>query len=279
MNIAVLADIHGNYAALEAVADHVDSWRPDAVVVAGDIVNRGPRSLECLRFVQARQRNHGWQAISGNHDLYVLQVARGDRPASGVDEAVRQNTRWAADQIGAGVSALGELPEQLSLRAPDGGEARVVHASMRGNRDNIFAGTPDAELRRQIAPAPPLFCCGHTHKPLTRRIDATLVVNAGSVGAPFDGDERAAYAQLSWQPGGWAAEIVRVPYDRARTDRDFHASGFLAESGPAAPLLYAEFRAARPHLSPWMSRYGAAVLSGAISVEQSVAEYLASALV
>ena len=43
MKLAVLADIHANLPALLAVLDSIDAWRPDAVVVAGDIVNRGPR--------------------------------------------------------------------------------------------------------------------------------------------------------------------------------------------------------------------------------------------
>ena len=73
--LAVLSDIHGNFAALQAVADHIDRWQPDAVVVAGDIVNRGPRSRDCLRFVLARAAEAGWQIIRGNHEEYVLRVA------------------------------------------------------------------------------------------------------------------------------------------------------------------------------------------------------------
>jgi len=42
MKLAVLADIHGNYRALETVIDHIQTWHPDQVLVAGDIVNRGP---------------------------------------------------------------------------------------------------------------------------------------------------------------------------------------------------------------------------------------------
>ena len=128
---------------------------------------------------------------------------------------------------------------QISLRAPDGGEARVVHASMRHNRDNILPDTPDEILREQIAPAPPLICVGHTHRPLIRMIDATLVVNAGSAGLPFDGDVRASYAQLTWQ-AGWQATIARVNYDRDQTKRDYEETGFMRDSGPIAALIYDE---------------------------------------
>ena len=54
MKIAVLADIHANYRALETVVQHVENWRPDSVLVAGDIVNRGPRSFCCLEYIEKR---------------------------------------------------------------------------------------------------------------------------------------------------------------------------------------------------------------------------------
>ena len=56
MKLAVLADIHANWPALQAVTEHLEAWQPDQVIVDGDTVNRGPRPAECLRFVQDRQR-------------------------------------------------------------------------------------------------------------------------------------------------------------------------------------------------------------------------------
>jgi putative phosphoesterase len=274
MKLAVLADIHGNYAALQAVAAHIDQWRPDAVVVAGDIVNRGPRSPECLRFVRERAAAAGWRLIRGNHDEYVIRVAGGSTARPGLEGAVWENVRWTAEQLG-DVATLEAMPVRVSLVAPDGGEVRVVHASMRHNRDNILPDTPDAVLREQIAPAPPLFCVGHTHRPLVRAIDTTLVINAGSVGLPFDGDVRASYAQLHWQHGGWHAAITRVPYDREQTARDYVETGFLRDSGVIAELIFDEFRTARSRLDRWMERYRAPVLAGEISAADTVHDYLA----
>jgi predicted phosphodiesterase len=273
--LAVLADIHGNLPALQAVADHIARWEPDAVVVAGDIVNRGPRSRECLRFVLARAAEAGWHVIRGNHEEYVLRVAREpgeQRP--GLEGAVRENVAWTTRQLGGDVGLLQPLPELVSLAAPDGGEARVVHASMRHNRDNILPDTPDEVLREQIAPAPPLICVGHTHRPLIRSVDQTLVVNAGSVGLPFDGDQRASYAQLTWQRG-WQATIARVAYDRAQAERDYVSTEFMRDSGVIAELIYDEFRTARPRLFRWMERYSAPVLAGELTAADSVRDYLA----
>ena len=272
--LAVLSDIHGNFAALQAVADHIDRWEPDAVVVAGDIINRGPRSRECLDFVLARAADSGWWLIRGNHEEYVLNVVRDPSPRPGLEGAVRQSVGWTAQQVGDAVPAIDALPAQISLRAPDGGEARVVHASMRSNRDNILPDTPDEILREQIAPAPPLIVVGHTHRPLTRTIDESLVVNAGSAGLPFDGDTRASYAQLTWR-AGWHATIARVGCDRQQAARDYEQSGFMRDSGPIAALIYDEFRTARPRLSSWIARYKDAVLAGELTAADSVRDYLA----
>jgi predicted phosphodiesterase len=271
--LAVLADIHGNFPALQAVADHIARWAPDAVVVAGDMVNRGPRSRECLRFVLAHAADAGWQLIRGNHEEYVLRVAREPGvQAPGLEGAVRENVAWTARQLGDDVGLL-PLAAQVSLAAPDGGEVRIVHASMRHNRDNILPTTPDDVLREQIAPAPPLICVGHTHRPLIRSLDTTLVVNVGSVGLPFDGDERASYAQLTWRHG-WQATIARVAYDRAQAERDYAMTGFMRDSGVIAELIYDEFRTARPRLFRWLERYSEPVLAGELTAAESVHEYL-----
>jgi putative phosphoesterase len=272
--LAVLSDIHGNFAALQAVADHIDSWKPDGVVVAGDIVNRGPRSRDCLDFVLGRAAASGWRVIRGNHEDYVLNAARDPSPRPGLEGTVRENVRWVAQQIGDWLAAIDALPAQISLRAPDGGEVRVVHASMRYNRDNILHDTPDEILREQIAPAPPLIVVGHTHRPLIRAIDASLVVNAGSAGLPFDGDTRPSYARLTWNDG-WQASIERVEYDREQAARDYEESGFMRDSGALAALVYDEFRTARPRLSSWIARYKDAVLAGELTPADSIREYLA----
>ncbi|MFQ5611977.1 MAG: metallophosphoesterase family protein [Anaerolineae bacterium] len=275
MKIAVLADIHGNLPALEAVAAHIDAWQPEAVIVGGDIVNRGPRSLDCLRFVQERQRRQGWQVVRGNHEDYVIFQGSPETPRSGPAFELFGPANFAYRQLDGQVSALEKMPFQTSLAAPDGSELRVTHASMGGIRDGIFPETSDESLRRKIIPPPAVLCVGHTHRPLIRQVDQTLVVNVGAVGAPFDGDLRAGYAQLCWQRGGWRVEIIRLDYDRAQTERDFFETGFVAESGPVSHIMLAELRAARSYLYLWMHRYEAPVLAGEVTIEEAVNEYLA----
>ncbi len=275
MKLAILADVHANLPALQAVVAHIESWQPDAVVVAGDIVNRGPSPRECLRLLRAKEDAAGWRFVRGNHEDYVINQARPGVARSGPQFEIYRPSYWTYRQLNGSVAGLAALPFQVSLAAPDGSEVRVVHASMRSIRDGIYPETTADELRHKIAPAPPLLCVGHTHRPLIRTSDLTLVVNAGSVGLPFDGDTRATYGQLHWRDGGWQAAIIRLEYDRAQAERDFFDSGFMGHSGPLARLILDEFYQAESRLYQWASRYQAQVLAGTMSLEKSVRETLA----
>lgn len=274
MKIAVLSDIHGNLPALQAVAADIESWRPDMVVVAGDIVNRGPLSLDCLQFVQQKQVSQGWQPLRGNHEDFVIACGFPDAPQDGVEYEMWQFAHWAYQQLNGDVKALEAMSEQFSWSAPDCSEFRAVHASMRGNRDGIYRNVPDEKLAAQIAPAPAVFVTAHTHRPLIREFNGCLVINVGAVGAPFDKDVRASYGQFTWRPDGWQAQIVRVPYDRAQTERDYVTSGFLDGAGPLAQLMLVELRKAHGLIYRWADCYLDAIQSGAITLEESVRELL-----
>ncbi len=281
MKIAVISDIHANLPALEAVTHDLETWRPDQVIVAGDLVNRGPRSAECLSFVQSKVVTAGWRALLGNHEEYVMHHATPDAPRSGPAFEIRRASYFTFRQLGGNVRLLADLPFSISLDSPDGSEARFTHASMRGTRDGIYRRTPDAEVLLQAGLSKPddrrpsIFCVGHTHMPFVRWVHGMLVVNAGSVGMPFDGDTRASYAQLIWCDGAWSAKIVRLPYDLARADRDYDETGFLEQGGPLARLMRIELRTAHSQLYQWAQRFEAPVLAGVISMEESVEEYLA----
>lgn len=276
MKIAVLADIHGNLPALQTVVAHIDQWRPDEVVVAGDVVNRGPQPLACLQIIEEQRRRAGWLVVRGNHEDYVINHTRPNAPRSGPEFEIYRTSYWTLNQLDGHVGSLKDMPFQVSLRTPDGKEIRIVHASMRNNRDGIFPDTTDEYLRQQIAPPPAALCVGHTHQALIRIIDDTLVVNVGSVGMPFDGDNRAAYAQLTWHNNQLLANIIRLDYDQDRMDRDFFETGFAPDAGALTSLMLVEFRQAIPYIHLWMRRYEEPVLAGKISIGKAVDEFIAN---
>ncbi len=147
---------------------------------------------------------------------------------------------------------------------------------MRGNRDGIYPETTNETLKVQIAHPPSLFCVGHTHRPLIRSYNGTLVVNVGSAGLPFDGDQRPSYARIIWQNGKWDADLVRVEYDVQAAERDFYYTGYLDGGGPLVQLVLIELRHACSQLYNWSRLYQEQALQGEISMDKAVQEYLAA---
>ncbi|MEI6776889.1 MAG: metallophosphoesterase family protein [Chloroflexales bacterium] len=277
MRIAILADIHGNLAALHATIDDIDEWSPDAVIVAGDMVNRGPQSDDCLDLVLRLRDERGWHVIAGNHEGYVLRYAvdraRPDFPTSGPHYEFSRLIIWAYGQLSNHLAAIAALPEHLEIATPAGALC-VLHASVRNNRDGVMAASSDAELRQQIDPTAAVFCVGHTHMPFVRQVDTTLLVNVGSVGLPFDGDTRAAYARLSLGRAGWSAEIRRVAYDVATTVQIFVHGGAMEAIGPMAEITLRELRTGTSLMFDFLPRYSQPILAGEISVADAVREFL-----
>ncbi|MGA7801151.1 MAG: metallophosphoesterase family protein [Gammaproteobacteria bacterium] len=274
MKIAVLSDVHGNVPALEAVLDDIHIWEPDQVIVNGDLVSRGPYSLQCLRLVQARLP--GCRLLKGNHESFVLSCADQPRDPAGPTFDLDRFAQWTAQQLGAAVEEIRAWDDSVDLDDPDGGSAHVTHGSRLGNREGIYPQIDDELLAARLGEPRDLFVGSHTHMPLLRRFNGTLVANTGSVGQPLDGDPRAAYGRFAFRGGRWHAEIARIPYDKARAERDFAQSGFLEQGGPLARLIHLELQQSRMLVGTWMRRYLQPVRAGEITVAAAVDAYLQS---
>lgn len=84
MSEYVIGDIQGCYKALKRLLKKIDfNTGSDRLWIAGDLVNRGPRSLETLRFLS--DMDDSIEVVLGNHDLHFIAIAEGCAPARGKD--------------------------------------------------------------------------------------------------------------------------------------------------------------------------------------------------
>jgi predicted phosphodiesterase len=216
---AVLFDIHGNLAALDAVLAEAGAEGFERLLFGGDLVLFGPEPAACVD----RLRGLGDQlaAIKGNTDRYVI-----DRQDD-VD-------RWA-DAVGEDRLAwLDALPAQLALPEQD---ALLVHATPRGDEEMLTPETPASEAAAMLAGVGQhTVLCGHVHIQYRRPVAGHDVINPGSVGMPLDGDPRAAWAIVS----DGQVELRRTAYDVETV-----ADRVEREDGPFAGMVARRLRTAR----------------------------------
>ena len=250
MRLAVLADVHGNLPALEAVLADVQQRGVDGIIVAGDLVGGGPQSVEVVRLL----RSLGSWMIRGNNEDYFSTYDAGDAPDSWRVSYQWAVLRWSYHNLDREtLDFVAALPEQRVVALDGTAPIRVVHGSLQSPSGRLFpdrdpvklhwfrkAGLlpPDCEPAKlelafaQIAE--PVLVCGHTHIPWKQEHDGRLAFNPGAVGGPLNGDVRAQYALLTWQDDHWRVEHQAVPYDLDRIRVAFRESGLLAEGGAFA---------------------------------------------
>lgn len=262
MRIAIIADIHGNYPALEAALAEIESLRPDRLVVAGDMVDGGPDSAACWRRVKAL----GCPVIRGNHERYVFDYGTPRADAAWASPQFAPLRVARAELTEAEIAELAALP--LVWSDPEAAPGLlVVHASLRGDNDSIFPYTPDALIDPMFAgidPSVRLVVRGHNHVCSQREWGGRRIVTTGSIGLPQDGNPAAQFLLLELgEDKEWRVRHRAVRYDVGLTLRRFRESGYLDKAGPLGRLFYREMETGTHQVVPFLRFYGAARARGA----------------
>jgi predicted phosphodiesterase len=208
MKVAALYDIHGMPWALDAVLAEVDA---DAIVVGGDFLG-GPYPKETLSTIRAL----GATVVRGNAE---------DRQPRGFDAEVvsADDLAWA-----------GSLPLTAEL---DG--VLYCHATPTSNLPATTAATSDEVISEVFAGCTGTVVIGHTHHQFDRRIGELRLINAGSVGMPYEDDVAAFWTIVE----DGEPRFMRTAFDIERAVSAVRASRWpMAEEFVAENLLQAVSR-------------------------------------
>ena len=242
--LAILADIHGNLPALEAVLQDLAQFTVNHVIVAGDVINIGPFSAQVLEIVTSK----GWAAVRGNNEFYLLDYNTPRAPAEWNDLARFPLPGWLHRQLnGHWHDIIAAWPDALSLRFPDAPPVRVVHGSPRGVTELMYPTLSEEDLEAMLAGTDEAtVIAGHTHLSMDRHVGRWHLLNPGSVGGPLDGQISASYMLLDGNADSWQATFRRVPFDLDPILREFERQGFVEQCGVVGTLAVEDFKTARP---------------------------------
>jgi predicted phosphodiesterase len=225
----VLADIHANLQALEAVLADAARRGYDQVLVLGDLVGYG---ADPVAAIDRTFDLNPVAIIRGNHD----KVCAGLEPAIEFNDAARISAEWTAATLPEGhrarLAALPQGPVQVTENL------QICHGAPFDEDYYVFDLDDAAQALDSVTARLCLF--GHTHVPAAyasaedpiraRDIAGTdlilpalpSLVNVGSVGQPRDGDPRAAYGLLDLEKD--SLQLCRVEYDIAEAQARIRAA-------------------------------------------------------
>jgi len=237
--VAVLSDVHGNLAALEAVRKAIKKEKPDAVIVAGDHVMNGPDPggvVDALRDMEAS----GATIVQGNTDVAVADfdyAAAFPWFTDGVPDTIVAAAEWAHDTLGDDkVGWLRRLPSERRLMLDDT-MVLACHASPGSQTQGFDAQLdPSVMLERISRTDARIICCGHTHIPEVRDLGWKIIVNDGSAGYVFDGDPTASWALVEIDGEEVRTEIRRSEFDTMVVANAISARGLAGDVYRAATV-------------------------------------------
>ena len=173
MRIALIADVHSNILALEAVLKAIRKHSPDMILSLGDQVNLGPCPRETLAALQAENA----VCLHGNHERYVLGAMQGDPGYAGAN--------FAAPRFNASLLTRESItfPQELQLEG-----VTFCHAMPGDDRFPVFdPALALPRLREMTFESPTHIICGHGHNPSHIRSGNVTIDSIGSVGCMDDG--------------------------------------------------------------------------------------------
>jgi putative phosphoesterase len=212
VRLAIISDVHSNLPALEAVLADAEGQSVERVFCAGDLVGQGPHPNQ----VVSRIRRAGIPSILGNQEVEVRELADRARPDP------KRHMLWTIATLKRkNREYLLGLPADRAIEV-EGKSVLIVHGSPYGTYDTMHPSLTSETLRAWFpadAQRPAVLVGGHTHVPFVRSVGGMLVVNAGTVGRPLDGDPRASWALLEIGKDEVRARIRRVAYPVEETVR------------------------------------------------------------
>jgi predicted phosphodiesterase len=267
MRLAVLADIHGNLQAFEAVLDHAQKQEVDQLVLAGDLVNLLPDSRACWDLAQALKL----PMVRGNHERYVFHYNTPEADPFWYSEAFKGLGLVVAQFSEAERTHMACLPLHLCFE-----DLLIVHASYRKDNDLVRVDTPVAELRDMFAPTTERFILrGHNHHSYTVKFAGRQIETVGSAGLPLDGTPEAKYVIVEKTTEGWVIERQRVKYDHAGAVKRLESSMLMEQGGPIYKIFLRELQTSHAHIVRFWREYKRWSQNETLTLEQAVDAFLA----
>ena len=223
MKAAIISDIHGNVEAFQAVLSDMERQHISSVACLGDNVGYGPEPEAVVNLIREKEI----PCVIGNHELALMKTGHLSR----MNPTARRSAVMTRDLISSETMRyIGGLKSTMHFHG-----ALCVHGCPPASVVTYLTMLSEQDLVEVFRSYDERICfVGHTHElewvrfdglrvtrhplgraPVELKPDRRYIINAGSVGQPRDGDNRAKY--VIWDPAEHWVQARFVPYDIAKT--------------------------------------------------------------
>ena len=214
MKFALISDIHGNAAALDAILHDVERVKADQLMVLGDLAYRGPEPKRVITTLQSL----GCTIIGGNADEWVTRGIRdGEAPEASLAR-MREEREWTVSRLAdEDLDFLASLPSVHTVWLTENASMLLCHATPSNRFKATLPEAPGEDLiplyfARAKSEQHLIAAYGHIHVPFVRAINGSVLLNTGSVGMPFDHNPMPSYALVEFTDGHFSVSLRRVSY-------------------------------------------------------------------
>lgn len=223
MKAAVLADIHGNYKALEVCLKYAREQGAEQYLFLGDYLGELPYPERTMDLLYDWQTQHCCTFVKGNKENYWLGCGRGFEKSWIYGNSTTGTFLYQYEHLREkDLTFFRQLPITYKMKELPAimlchGSPRNVKEEIRRLDENTIKLIEECEAE--------IILCGHTHRRMTLEHNGKVVYNPGSVGIPLESGSRAQFMLLHKEQGWWKPEFVDLEYDVEQVISDMYKAG------------------------------------------------------
>jgi putative phosphoesterase len=224
LKIALLSDIHSNYAALEACYDYIDRHNVYGIIYLGDYISDCPYPQKTMSMIREKSKQyHSWYII-GNREEYMLNHHEGQIDHWQYSSNTGSLLYTYENLTRVDIEFFKECKNASLVEIEGALPLSICHGSPEKTKEQLHPGSEKTDHYLKSLKTDYLIC-GHTHKQFAYSAFGKTIINPGSVGIPTNHQTKTQFAVLHWADHKWQPEFLSVDYDIDRILNDFELSG------------------------------------------------------
>jgi len=207
MKFAILADIHSNYFALNKVIENTKKHKIDKFLIAGDLIGYYFWPCEVFQILASLD----FVSVKGNHEEMFIKSIVNDKLLKKNESKYGSGIRVAKNELNKDqINFIKDMKTELILEY-DNKKILICHGSPWDKNFYIYPDSEDKIFYKCASLGYDIIILGHTHYPMIKRYNNTIIINPGSVGQPRNNIKKSHWALLNTETNN--VENFIVSYD------------------------------------------------------------------